>query len=148
MRERYGDYLRLNRNILISLAVSITISAAFAQLASDQADHLNSTYTLAVDYLVYFTTFGSLYYLSNRKKYLLSSGRTDSKRLRRDLSRIITSLGVSEVVYTIIRWSLQYYLLTVGYDPYMASIISHGVSTIAYLIVINLSVKMTRLYKK
>jgi hypothetical protein len=61
--------------------------------------------------------------------------------------KIITSLGIAEVVYTIIRWIIQYYLLTINYDPYIASITSQSISTIVYMIVVNLSVIMTRLYK-
>lgn len=137
----------LNKNILIAFAASITISAIVAQMLSGQADYLNTTYTLLVDYVIYFSTFGGLFYLDNRKKYLLESGQTDKSKLKHDLIKIITSLGIAEVVYTIMRWFLQYYFLTIDYDAYLASIASHVISTIIYLIVINLSVKMTRLYK-
>ena len=134
----------LNKNLLIAFAASIIISAIIAHLLSDQADYLNTTYTLLVDYVIYFSTFGSLYYLDNRKKYLLES---DKSKLKHDLIKIITSLGISEVIYSIARWFLQYYFLTIKYDAYLASIVSQIISIMFYLIVINLSVKMTRLYK-
>ena len=78
---------------------------------------------------------------------MLESGQTDKLKLKHDLIKIITSLGISEVVYTIARWFLQYYFLTLQYDAYLASIVSQVISIIICLIVINLSVKMTRLYK-
>ena len=134
----------LNKNILVAFAASIIISAVVAHLLSEQADYLNTTYTLLVDYVVYFSVFGGLYYLDNRKKYLLES---DKSKLKHDLIKIITSLGIAEVVYTITRWFLQYYFLNINYDAYIASIASQIISTIIYLIVVNLSVKMTRLYK-
>ena len=134
----------LNKNMLIAFAASIIISAIVANLLSEQADYLNTTYTLFVDYVVYFSVFGGLYYLDNRKKYLHES---DKSKLKHDLIKIITSLGIAEVVYTILRWFLQYYFLNINYDAYLASIVSQIISTIIYLIVINLSVKMTRLYK-
>jgi len=137
----------LNKNILIAFAASIIVSAIVAHMLSEQADYLNTTYTLLVDYVIYFSTFGGLYYLDNRKKYLLESGQTDKSKLKHDLIKIITSLGIAEVVYTIIRWFLQYSFLTLHYDAYLASIASQIISTIIYLVVINLSVKMTRLYK-
>lgn len=137
----------LNKNILIAFAASITVSAIVAHILSEQADYLNTTYTLLVDYVIYFSTFGGLFYLDNRKKYLLESGQTDKSKLKHDLIKIITSLGIAEVVYTIVRWFLQYYFLTLHYDAYLASIASQVISTIIYLVVINLSVKMTRLYK-
>lgn len=147
MLKKYNKYFSLNKNILIAFAASIIISAIVAQILSEQAAYLNTSYTLLVDYVVYFSTFGSLYYLDNRKKYLLESGKTDKARLKHDLIKIITSLGIGEVIYTMVRWFLQYYFLTINYDAYLASIVSQVISTIIYMIVINLSVKMTRLYK-
>jgi len=147
MINKYRKYFMLNKNILIAFTASITISAIVANMLSEQADYLNTTYTLLVDYVIYFSTFGSLFYLDNRKKYLLESGKTDKSKLKHDLIKIVASLGIAEVVYTIMRWLLQYYFLTSNYDAYLASIISQIISTIIYMIVINLSVKMTRLYK-
>ena len=60
---------------------------------------------------------------------------------------IIISAVIAEIVYAIVRWVLQYYFLTINYDPYLASIVSQGISTIIYMIVVNLGVKITRLYK-
>ncbi len=141
------EYLKLNKNILIAFAASIIISAVIAQILADQADYLNTTYTTIADYVIYFSVFSGLFYLDNRKKYRLKSGKTDTKRLKHDLKKLITSLGIGEIVYTIVRWVLQYYFLVLNYDPYLASIVSQGLSTIVYMIVVNLSVKITRLYK-
>ncbi len=141
------EYLKLNKNVLIAFTASIIISAIIAQILSDQADVLNTTYTTIADYVVYFSVFSSLFYFDNRKKYRLESGKTDIAKLKQDLKKLITSLGIAEVVYTIGRWVLQYYFLTINYDPYLASIISQGISTIIYMIVLNFTVKITRLYK-
>jgi len=141
------EYLKLNKNILIAFAASIIISAIIAQILSDQEDYLNTTYTTIADYIIYFSVFSSLFYLDNRKKYKLKSGKTDTVKLKQDLKKLITSLGIAEVVYTVVRWALQYYFLTINYDPYLASIVSQGLSTIIYMMVLNLIVKITRLYK-
>jgi len=147
MNQKYKEYLRLNKNILLAFAASITISAIAADYFSGQYDYLNTTLTLAVDYGVFFLTFGILFYIDNRKKYRTETGELKKSLLKSDLIKIITSLGIAEVVYTIVRWSLQYYLLQIDYDAYLASIISQLISTVVYLIVINLSVKISRLYK-
>ena len=143
----FQEYLKLNKNVLVAFAASIIISAIIAQVLSDQADYLNTTYTTIADYVIYFSVFSSLFYFDNRKKYRLESGKTDTAKLKQDLKKLITSLGVAEVVYTVIRWVLQYYFLTINYDPYLASFASQAISTIIYMIVLNLSVKITRLYK-
>ena len=147
MKQKYKEYLRLNKNILLAFVASITISAIAADYFSDQYDYLNTKLTLAVDYGVFFSTFGILFYLDNRKKYKTETGELKKSLLKSDLVKIITSLGIGEVVYTIVRWVLQYYLLQIDYDAYLASIISQLISTVVYLTVLNLSVKMTKLYK-
>lgn len=141
------EYLKLNKNILIAFATSITVSAVIAQLLAGQADYLNTTYTTIADYVIYFSVFSGLFYLDNRKKYRLESGGLDSSKLKHDLKKLVASLGVAEIVYTVARWILQYYFLIINYDPYLASIVSQGISTIIYMLVVNLSLKITRLYK-
>ncbi|BDQ31739.1 hypothetical protein NZNM25_18790 [Nitrosopumilus zosterae] len=141
------EYLKLNKNILIAFAASIIISAIIAQILSEQTAYLNTTFTTITDYVIYFSVFSMLFYFDNRKKYRLASGRTDTAKLKHDLKKLVTSLGIAEVVYTVVRWVLQYYFLTINYDPYLASFTSQGISTIIYMLVVNLSVKITRLYK-
>ena len=147
MKPQYKEYLRLNKNILLGFAASIVISAIVAQSLSHQQSYVNTTITLVVDYVVYFTTFGALFYIDNKKKYTLESGEVDRASLKRDLIKIISSLGIGEVIYTVCRWSLQYYLLTDSYEAYLASLVSQSISTCIYMVTINLSVKLMRLYK-
>ena len=147
MNSERLQYLKLNKNILIAFAASIVISAIAADFFANQEDYLNSTFTLIVDYAVFFSVFGGLFYFDNRKKYILENGETDKSLLKSDLIKIISSLGIGEVVYTIVRWSLQYYFLLLNYEPYMASIISQLISTVIYMITLNLTVKLTKLFK-
>ena len=147
MKQEYKEYLKLNKNILFGYAASVIISAIAAQLLYEQQAYLNTTFTLLVDYSVYLSTFGSLYYIDNRKKYKLKSGETDWHVLKKDLIKLISSLGVAEIIYMIVRWVLQYYLLTEVYEPYLASIIAQSISFVIFLIVVNLGVKLTGLYR-
>ena len=147
MKAKYKEYLKLNKNILLGFAASIIISAIVADYLADQHDYLNTSITLVADYVVFFSVFGLLFYLDNRKKYRTETGNLQKSLLKSDLIKIVTSLGIGEVIYTIVRWVLQYYLLQIDYDAYLASIVSQMISTVVYMIVLNLSVKFTRLYK-
>ncbi len=147
MKQHYREYLKLNKNILLGFAASIVISAIIAQILSNQQNYVNATVTLMVDYVVYFSTFGTLFYIDNRKKYLLESGNIDKTTLKKDLIKIISSLGIGEVIYTACRWTLQYYLLTNAFEAYVASLTSQSISTVIYMLTVNLSVKFMRLYK-
>ncbi len=46
--------------------------------------------------------------LQDSQYHRLESGKTDTPKLKHDLKKLITSLGIAEVVYTIVRWALQY----------------------------------------
>ncbi len=147
MRQSYRDYIKLNKNLFLAIVIAVAFSAIAAQLLADQEDYLNSSYTLLVDLIVFYSAFGALFYTDNRKKYRTEAGTVDSKRLKKDLIKIVTSIGVGEIVYMAVRWYLQYYLLTINYEPYAASLITHVISAIIYLAIVNLGVKLTKLYK-
>jgi hypothetical protein len=147
VQKNYREYIKLNKNLIISFVVAIILSAVTAQLLSEEESHINSSYTLVVDFVTFYSTFGALFYLDNRKKYRLDSGKTDTEQLKRDLLKIISSLGVGEIIYLTARWSLQYYFLTINYDAYVASVIAHLTSTVIYMVVVNVGVKFMRLYK-
>ncbi len=118
-----------------------------AQIFILQAKYINSSATLAVDLSVYYTSFSGFFYIDNRKKYRLESGNLDKYRLKTDLIKIITSLGLGEIVYVICRWLLQYYLLTGNYEAYASSALSQSISFIIYLVCVNLIAKSVKLYK-
>ena len=147
MKQKYKEYLKLNKNVLLGFLGSIIVSAIAADYFGDQDDYLNTSLTLIIDYTMFFSIFGCLFYLDNRKKYVLNNGQRDNALLKSDLIKIISSLGIGEIVYTIVRWTLQYYFLLINYEPYMASIISQLISTVVYMVTLNLSVKFTKLYK-
>ena len=62
MKQKYREYLKLNKNVLLGFLGSIIISAIAAEYFGDQADYLNSSFTLVVDYAVFFSIFGGLYF--------------------------------------------------------------------------------------
>jgi len=147
VKKQYKEYLMLNKNILLAFFASVIISAIVAQIFSIQAKYVNSSVTLAVDLSVYYAAFSGLFYVDNREKYLLESGKLDKSRLKIDLIKIITSLGLGEIIYIICRWLLQYYLLTENYEPYLSSALAQSISFIVYLICVNLIARSVRLYK-
>jgi len=147
MKSHYKEYLKLNKNILFAFLASVTISAIFAQIFSLQAKYINSSATLAIDLSVYYASFSGFFYIDNKKKYLLESGKLDKSRLKTDLLKIITSLGSGEIIYVICRWLLQYYLLTRDYEAYASSALAQSISFVVYLICVNLIARSVKLYK-
>lgn len=147
VRKHYKEYLKLNRNVFIAFAADIIVSAIVAQLLADQQHYLNTTFTLLADYATFFSVLGFLLYLDNRKKYKLDSGETNWSLLKVDLVKIISSLGIAEIVYTVVRWLSQYYFLTIDYDPYLASIVGQIISIAVYTATLNSTIKISKLFK-
>jgi len=146
MKDVYKQYLKLNRNIFIAFAVDFIVSAIVAQTLIEQEHYLNSTLTLLADHATFLSILGFLLYLDNRNKYRLDSG-TNWSLLKRDLVKIIASLGIAEIIYTIVRWGFQFYFLTIDYEPYLASITGQIIAVVIYLVIINYLVKITKWYK-
>jgi hypothetical protein len=147
VQKSYKEYIKLNKNLILSITAAVSLSAATAHFLADQESYVNSSYTVIVDMVTFYSAFSVLFYFDARKKYRLESGNLDSSRLKKDLIKIISSLGTGEAVYIVSRWSLQYYFLTINYEAYLASIIAHLISIAIYLIVVNVGVRIMRLYK-
>ena len=54
MKQKYQEYLKLNKNVFLGFLASVVISAIAADYFGDQADYLNSSFTLIIDYAVSF----------------------------------------------------------------------------------------------
>jgi len=147
MEDTYKKYLKLNRNIFIAFAVDFIVSAIVAQTLIEQEHYLNATVTILADHGTFLSILGFLLYLDNRNKYRLDSGKTNWPLLKIDLIKIIASLGVAEIIYTIVRWGFQFYFLTVDYEPYLASIIGQAIAVAIYLVIINFLVNIKIRYK-
>ena len=145
MKQINKEYLKLNKNLLVSIVVSMTVSAIVAQLLAGQETYLNSTITISVGYAVFFIIFGTQYYFDTRKKYGTLGKNT---ALKHELKRLITSLGIGEIFYLAIRWSTLYHFLNIGIEPYLASLTSEAISLASYMLIVTISAKLTGLYKE
>jgi len=139
------EYLKLNKNLLLSIVFSMAISAIVAQLLAEQETYLNSTFTIITGYVVFFSSFGTLYYFGLRKKY---GTLGKNKALKNELKRLITSLSIGEIFYLVIRWSTLYHFLNISIEPYLASLTSEVISLASYMLIVTISAKLTGLYKK
>ncbi len=141
------EYLKLNKNLLISLAFSTIVSTSVAQLLADQEDYLNTTYIVIAGYIVFFSVFIIMFYIDFKHRYKLSSGQTNYSLLKKELIQLISSLGIGEIVYLGVRWTTQYYFLDLGFEPYVASLSSEAISIVCYLFVVTFSGKIVGLFK-
>ncbi len=147
MNSKYKEYFKLNKNLLIAAGIDFIISAFVAQHLSDLEPYVNTTVTLIADFVTYFSVFITLFLFDNRKKYKSKSNQTDWSIVKSDLKKILSSVGIGEVAYLSSRWFFQFHFLNIGFEAYQASITAQIIAFVIFMIVTNIFVKLTKLYK-
>ncbi len=134
--------LQINRNFLICFIISASLSAAVAQILSDYENYLNTTFTIIFGYIVYFGIFSCLFYWDNKGRYKTMK----SSLIKKELLALVSSFGVGEIIYLVVRWPTLYYFLEIGIEPYLASLISEIISTAFYMITVTIFLRKTKTF--
>ena len=134
--------LQINRNFIICFIASASLSAVAAQLLTDYDNYLTTTITIIIGYVIYFGLFSGLFYIDNRKRYKTM----ESKLIKKELLKLISSFGIAEIVYLGIRWPSLYYFLEIEIEPYLASIISEIIATTCYMISVTIFLRKTKTF--
>ena len=134
--------LQINRNFIICFIASASFSAVAAQLLADYETYQTTTITIVIGYTIYFGLFSSLFFIDNRKRYKTM----ESKLIKKELLKLISSFGVGEIIYLGVRWPTLYYFLEIGIEPYLASIISEVIATTCYMITVTVFLRKTKTF--
>ncbi len=135
---KYRGLILFNKNILVAAVAAIITDAIVVQHAAKNIDNdiLVSIFSIITDTGVYLAAFAGLFYVDNRKKYIDSvTGKRDSNRFKQDAKKIVTALGVSEVVYMIGKFTSIYLLLQANIAPpyqiaMLSTLLAGGFSTV------------------
>ena len=146
---KYRELILFNKNIIVAAVVAIIIDATVVQYAAQSIDNdiVVSIFSIITDTGVYLVAFAGLFYIDKRKKYINSiTGKRDSNRFRHDAKKIVTALGVSEVVYMIGKFTSIYLLLQSNVaPPYQVAIISTLLAGGFSTVTANLMIKAQKL---
>ena len=134
--------LQINRNFLICFIISASLSAAVAQILSDYENYLNTTFTIIFGYIIYFGIFSCLFYWDNKGRYKTMK----SSLIKKELLTLVSSFGVGEIIYLLVRWPTLYYFLEIGIEPFVASLISEIISTACYMITVTVFLRKTKTF--
>ena len=148
--DKYRNYILFNKNIIISGTVAFFAGALFTQLYSraDNNNLTNSIVTLSVEYGIYIPLFAILFYFDNRQIYVNpATQKKDYSKIKCDLKKLIAAFSFSEIIYSIAKISIHYELLQRAVEPYQASMIAALVAWGLFLIVINMGIKIVKLFR-
>ena len=123
---------------MIAAIAAIITDAIVVQYAAQSITNnvLVSIFSIITDIGVYIIAFAGLFYIDNRKKYIDTvTGMRNSNMFRQDVKKIVTALGVSEVVYMIGKFTSIYLLLQSNVAPpyqvaMLSTLLAGGFSTV------------------
>jgi hypothetical protein len=149
-RSRLKDYLLFNRNILIGFAGAFLTSAGTSQAISRFTSPLvNSLISLVAELNVFLAIFGILFYFDNKDKFVDKQGkRRESGKVKWVLLKLASTLSIAEIEYNTVKPAIHFWLLTLDYQPFIASTIASFITIIGYLAVADSMAYLTRLFKK
>jgi len=122
--------------------VSASLSAIIAQSLSEFENHLNTTITIIVGYVIYFGIFSGLFYAENNNRYK----QMNRESVKKELISIVSSFGVGEIAYIVVRWPTLYYFLEIGIEPFLASLISEIIATGCYMLIVTVFLRGTKTF--
>ena len=134
--------LQINRNFIICFIVSASLSAVIAQSLSEYENQITTTITIGAGYMIYFGIFSALFYLDNKNRYK----QMKSSLIRKELFSMISSFGIGEIIYLLIRWPSLYYFLEMDREPYIASLVSEVISTACYMMTVSIFLRKTKTF--
>jgi hypothetical protein len=149
--SKYRELILFNRSIIIAAVASVIADAIVVNYAVQITSNnvVVSIVSMITDTGVYLATFATMFLIDNKNKYIDSTtGKKDSSRFRRDIRKIITALGVSELVYMIVKFTSVYFLLQSNLAlPYQVAMMSTILAWIVYIITANAMVRWQKLFK-
>jgi hypothetical protein len=148
---KYRELILFNKNIIIAAVASIIADAIVVNYAAQMTSNniVVSIVSMITDTGVYLATFAGMFLIDNKNKYIDSAtGIKDSARFRGDVKKIVTALGVSELVYMTVKFTSIYVLLQ-SYiaPPYQVAMLTTLLAWIFYIITVNAMVRWQKLFK-
>ena len=147
--SRVKAYLLFNRNILIGFTGAFLVGAASSQaIARITSQLVNSLISIVAELGVFLTIFGVLFYYDNKDKFIDEQGNRESGKVKWVLLKLASTLSVAEIEYNTVKPTIHFWLLTLDYPPFVASMIASFITIIGYLAVADSMAYLTRLFKK
>jgi len=144
------EYLLFNRNILIGFVGAFLTGAAISQaIAGFTSPLVNSLISIVAELGVFLSVFGVLFYFDNKDKFIDEKGkRRESGKVKWILIKLASTLSVAEIEYNTVKPAIHFWLLTLDYQPFIASTIASVIAIVGYLAVADSMAYLTRLFKK
>jgi len=147
---KYKNIILFNKNIILAgIIAAVTdifiMNYAYSIFLSNYL--IVSEISLVGDFLVYNSFFTILYFLDNRKKYINSGRSMNKQKIKQDLKKLITVIGLAEISYITTKFLSTFIIFEILLvNPSLISISTTISSWIVYIVIANIMAKNQRLF--
>lgn len=149
--SKYRDIIHFNKNFLIASIITALLDVVivtYASITYAGNNLLISIISLTADFAIFNLIFIILFCLENKQRYLKSDGTKDKQQLRQDSIKLVTTLGLSEIVYLFTKFVSTYLFFEfTRINSSEISIITTVIGWILYATTANIMIKKTKFFK-
>lgn len=129
--QKYRDYARFNRDLLIGELFAFPLAAGASQLAAMATDNPGAITAVgaASDYVGYGIGYGGSSFYFNQDIYWDPETKQIKKQYWTDMAKYLSSGIIGAALYYVARSGVNYLLLRHGWEPYQASLASQASAT-------------------
>jgi hypothetical protein len=147
--SKYKDIISFNKNIIIAAIVTADIFIVnYASIIYITNYLIISVISLVADFLIYNISFIILYFTDNKSKYINPDGSKNNQKIKQDLKKLITIIGLAEISYLVTKFNSTYVIFeSLLIDPSLISIITTILAWMFYIIIANMMARKQKLFK-
>ncbi len=147
--SKYREIISFNKNIIIAAIINVIANVFIVNYASIiyvTNYLLISVISIIADFLIYNVSFIILYLIDNRSKYVNPDGSKNNQKIKQDLKKLITIIGLAEISYLATKFLLTFIIFqSFSIDPSLISIITTVLAWIFYIIIANIMARKQKL---
>jgi hypothetical protein len=147
--SKYREIISFNKNIIIAAiinAIANVFIVNYASIIYVTNYLLISVISIVADFLIYNVSFIILYLIDNRSKYVNPDGNKNNQKIKQDLKKLITIIGLAEISYLATKFLLTFIIFqSLSIDPSLISIITTVLAWIFYIIIANIMARKQKL---
>jgi hypothetical protein len=147
--SKYREIISFNKNIIIAAiinAIANIFIVNYASIIYVTNYLLISVISIIADFLIYNVSFIILYLIDNRSKYVNPDGSKNNQKIKQDLKKLITIIGLAEISYLATKFLLTFIIFqSLSIDPSLISIITTVLAWIFYIIISNIMARKQKL---
>ena len=148
--SKYRDIISFNKNIIIAAiitAIADVFIVNYASVLYPTNYLLISIISLVADFAIFNIFFIILYFIDNRFKYVNTDGTKNTQKIKQDLKKLITIIGLAEISYLATKFLSTYVIFeSFSINPSLISIITTVIAWIFYITIANIMARKQKLF--